>query len=78
VRLPGKTSADPEGGLRGFIRPLARGAAAIGCDGLFLEFHPCPEKALCDAASMLNLEDVETLLNDILAIHEIVSHAGDK
>jgi 2-dehydro-3-deoxyphosphooctonate aldolase (KDO 8-P synthase) len=78
VRLPGKTSADPEGGLRGFIPPLARAAAAIGCDGLFLEFHPCPEKALCDAASMLKLDEVERLLKQIKDIHEMVSEAGDK
>ena len=78
VRLPGKTSIDTEGGLRGFIPPLARAAAAIGCDGLFLEFHPCPQKALCDAASMLEMDRVEWLLKQVKDIHDLVSEVGDK
>jgi len=78
VRLPGKTSIDPLGGLRGFIPPLARAAAAIGCDGLFLEFHPHPDKALCDAASMLELDRVEWLLKQVKDIHDMVSEVGDK
>ncbi|MCP4228741.1 MAG: 3-deoxy-8-phosphooctulonate synthase [bacterium] len=78
VRLPGKTSVDLGGGLRGFIPPLARAAAAIGCDGLFLEFHPRPNDALCDASSMLELDNVEWLLRQVKEIHEMVSAIGEK
>jgi 2-dehydro-3-deoxyphosphooctonate aldolase (KDO 8-P synthase) len=72
VRIPGHTSEDPAGGLRGYIFPLARAAAALGSDGLFVEFHPHPEKGLCDAASMLPANKLKTLLKQCLEIHEQV------
>lgn len=78
VRLPGATSDDPEGGLRDFIFPLARAAVGAGVDGLFLEFHPEPEKAACDAASMLPLRRLEELLTQCLEIHASVSRWPDK
>ena len=68
VQLPGagiQTSGQPE-----FIRPLARAAAAAGIDGLFLEVHPEPEKALSDAASQFPLKDLKEFL---LIIKEIDS-----
>jgi 2-dehydro-3-deoxyphosphooctonate aldolase (KDO 8-P synthase) len=77
VRLPGTTSEDPAGGLRDFIFPLARAASGAGVDGLFLEFHPEPERALCDAASMLPMGRLRELLTQCLAIHELVSGRGD-
>jgi 2-dehydro-3-deoxyphosphooctonate aldolase (KDO 8-P synthase) len=70
VRIPGLTSDEPSGGLRGYIFPLARAAAALGCDGLFVEFHPNPEKGLCDAASMLPADRLRTLLEQCVEIHE--------
>jgi 2-dehydro-3-deoxyphosphooctonate aldolase (KDO 8-P synthase) len=78
VRLPGATSDDPAGGLRDFIFPLARAAVGAGVDGLFLEFHPEPEKAACDAASMLPLNRVEELLTQCLEIHARVSRWPDR
>jgi 2-dehydro-3-deoxyphosphooctonate aldolase (KDO 8-P synthase) len=72
VRLPGATSDDPAGGLRDFIFPLARAACGAGVDGLFLEFHPRPEKARCDAASMLPMDRLRELLSQCLTIHERV------
>jgi len=72
VRIPGHTSEDPAGGLRGYIFPLARAAAALGCDGLFVEFHPRPEEGLCDAASMLPADRLKTLLAQCVEIHEQV------
>jgi len=71
VRIPGYTSTDPKGGLSAYILPLARAAVACGCDFLFLEVHPDPQKALCDAESMLNLNLLEQLLQDCLEIAEI-------
>ncbi|UCE26207.1 MAG: 3-deoxy-8-phosphooctulonate synthase [Candidatus Coatesbacteria bacterium] len=72
VRIPGHTSDDPAGGLRGYIFPLARAAAALGCDGLFVEFHPRPEKGLCDAVSMLPADRLKALLTQCVEIHERV------
>lgn len=72
VRLPGTTSEDPAGGLRDFIFPLARAACGARVDGLFLEFHPEPERALCDAASMLPMDRVRELLTQCLEIHGLV------
>jgi 2-dehydro-3-deoxyphosphooctonate aldolase (KDO 8-P synthase) len=78
VRLPGTTSDDPAGGLRDFIFPLARAACGAGIDGLFVEFHPEPEKALCDAASMLPMGRLRELLSQCLAIHDHVRGWPDK
>ncbi len=77
IRLPGTTSDDPAGGLRDFIFPLARAACGARVDGLFLEFHPEPERALCDAASMLPMDQLRELLTQCLAIHGLVSGYGD-
>ena len=55
-------------GDRRFIPALARAAAATGIDGLFLEVHPNPAKALSDRASMLPLQQAETLLRQISRI----------
>lgn len=70
VQLPGiggKTSGQP-----GFIKPLAKAAAAIGIDALFLEVHPDPPNALSDAESQLPLNELETLLIEVKEIDSIV------
>jgi 2-dehydro-3-deoxyphosphooctonate aldolase (KDO 8-P synthase) len=72
VRLPGPSSKSAVGGQPEFIPVLARSAAAAGADGLFLEVHPEPAKALCDAASMLSLDRLEPLLRDVIKIGKIV------
>lgn len=60
------------GGRREMAGLLARSAVAAGADGLFLEVHPEPGKAKCDAASMMVLDDVEGVLAKCKAIYEIV------
>jgi len=70
VQLPGsggKTSGQPK-----FIKPLAKAAAAIGIDALFLEVHPDPENALSDADSQLPLGDLGNLLLEIQKIDSLV------
>jgi 2-dehydro-3-deoxyphosphooctonate aldolase (KDO 8-P synthase) len=47
---------------------LARAAVAAGVDGLFLECHPDPKNAKSDAATMLNLNDVEPILTQCIEI----------
>ena len=78
VQLPG---ADPRGnsvatgGRREGVPVIARAAVAAGADGVFLEFHPEPDNALCDGPSALPLEAAAGLLKQLKAIHEAV-HAA--
>ncbi|MGI5922815.1 MAG: 3-deoxy-8-phosphooctulonate synthase [Lentisphaeria bacterium] len=72
VQLPGGQGTS-SGGRREFVAPLARAAAATGIDGLFLETHPEPEKALSDGANSLRLNEVQPLLTKIKEIHELLS-----
>ncbi|PIE58199.1 MAG: 3-deoxy-8-phosphooctulonate synthase [Desulfobulbus propionicus] len=67
VQLPGGADGS-SGGQREFIAPLTRAAMAAGVDGLFMEVHPEPDKALCDGPNSLPLYQVEQLLTEILAI----------
>jgi 2-dehydro-3-deoxyphosphooctonate aldolase (KDO 8-P synthase) len=71
VQLP--SSADGvSGGQRQYIEVLAKAAVAVGIDGLFLEVHPQPDKALSDGANSLKLDKLEKLLKTIKVIGEIV------
>lgn len=71
VQLPGGQGGK-SGGDRGFAAPLAKAAIAAGCDGLFLEVHEEPDKALSDSSTMLNVNDVENLMRQAVKIHETV------
>jgi 2-dehydro-3-deoxyphosphooctonate aldolase (KDO 8-P synthase) len=63
----GKTT----GGERRFIRPLAAAAAATGAvNGLFLEVHPDPPRALSDAATQFPLQELQTFLRDLRRIFD--------
>lgn len=68
LQLPGggghNSSGQPE-----FVIPMARAAAAIGIDGIFVETHPEPSQALCDAASMIRLDLMEELMGEVMGIH---------
>ena len=75
VQLPGAQGGS-SGGERRFIPHLARAAAAAGCDALFLEVHPNPEKALCDGPNQWPLEELPALLEPVLAIDRIVRGEG--
>jgi 2-dehydro-3-deoxyphosphooctonate aldolase (KDO 8-P synthase) len=63
------------GGDRELAPTLARAAVAAGADGVFIETHPRPEDALCDAATMLRTDAVPALLEQLKAISEIVRGA---
>jgi len=71
VQLPGGAGGS-SGGQREFIAPLARAAMAAGIDGLFMEVHPEPDKALCDGPNSWPLDQVEPLLRQLLAIRAAV------
>lgn len=71
IQLPGGLGKS-SGGERDMVPYLARAAVATGCDGLFLEVHECPEKALCDGPNMMKIEDLSALLRDVKRIDRIV------
>jgi len=67
LQLPGGGGAVSTGQPQ-YIIPMARAAMAVGIDGLFVETHPEPAKALSDAGAMLPLEKMEELLESVLEI----------
>jgi 2-dehydro-3-deoxyphosphooctonate aldolase (KDO 8-P synthase) len=75
VQLPGadpRTAGGSTGGRREGVPIIARSAVAAGADGVFLEFHPEPDNALCDAPSCLALKDAESLLTTLRDLHRLV------
>jgi 2-dehydro-3-deoxyphosphooctonate aldolase (KDO 8-P synthase) len=60
------------GGDRELAPTLARAAVAAGADGVFIETHPCPDDALCDASTMLPTSEVRALLEQLSAIRDLV------
>jgi 2-dehydro-3-deoxyphosphooctonate aldolase (KDO 8-P synthase) len=72
IRKYGVSSSDKRGGAKEFIFALSRAGTAAGIDAIFIETHPDCEHALCDAASMLPLQRLEALLQQVKAIDEVV------
>ena len=58
------------GGDRSLVEPLARAAAAVGIDGLFLETHPDPDSSPSDGPNMVPLDALEGVVERVLLIHE--------
>jgi 2-dehydro-3-deoxyphosphooctonate aldolase (KDO 8-P synthase) len=73
IRKYGIPSKDPRGGNREFLSVLARSGVAAGVDGLFIEAHPNPPDALCDAASQYYLEDLKEFVQPLIEIHDLVT-----
>lgn len=77
IRKYGIPSKDPRGGTRQYLSVLARAGVAAGVDGLFIETHPNPPDALCDAASQYELDRLADFVRPLLEIHNLVrSHAA--
>ncbi|MDZ4375598.1 MAG: 3-deoxy-8-phosphooctulonate synthase [Phenylobacterium sp.] len=75
VQLPGadpRTAGASTGGRRDGVAVIARSAVAAGADGVFLEFHPDPDKALCDGPSALPLNAARPLLAQLKAVRAAV------
>ena len=72
VQLPGGQGAS-SGGQPQFIPTLARAAVAAGVDGIFVEVHNDPEKALSDGPNALRLDRLAELWSKLQAIHELVA-----
>ena len=67
VQKPGAAGSS-SGGAPEFIIPLARAAAAVGVDGIFLETHPDPKSALCDRDCQLKLDLLEQMIESVLEV----------
>jgi len=67
IQLPGGRGSSSSG-QREFVEGLSRAAVAFGCDGLFLEVHPDPDKAPCDGPNMINLKSLQALLKQVKKI----------
>ncbi|NOT40832.1 MAG: 3-deoxy-8-phosphooctulonate synthase [Alphaproteobacteria bacterium] len=75
VQLPGadpRTNGGSTGGRREGVPIIAKAAIAAGADGIFLEFHPDPDKALCDGPSCLPLNSAAQLLATLKGVHQAV------
>ena len=75
VQQPGGLGSS-SGGQREFAAALARAAVAVGVDGLFMEVHPDPDKALSDGPNMIPLHRVEKLLSQLLEIRQVIVSNG--
>jgi 2-dehydro-3-deoxyphosphooctonate aldolase (KDO 8-P synthase) len=74
LQLPG--GGAESGGQRRFAEPLARAAIAAGADGVFLEIHPDPERALSDSAVQLDPERAERLLRGLVGLRKALLAEG--
>jgi 2-dehydro-3-deoxyphosphooctonate aldolase (KDO 8-P synthase) len=74
VQEPGGRGTS-SGGNRRFVPYLAKAAVAVGCDGIFAEVHPNPEKALSDGPNMLNLKEIKILLKELAELYSACKHA---
>ena len=70
VQLPGGNAG--RAGEPQFIFPLARAAVAAGCDGLFVEVHPDPSRAMSDSSSQLRLDRLDALVGECVALDRVV------
>jgi 2-dehydro-3-deoxyphosphooctonate aldolase (KDO 8-P synthase) len=67
--LPGSI---PPGGRWEFVPHLVRAAVAVGCNAFFIECHPAPARARCDAASMVPLAEMESLVRQATALGKLI------
>jgi len=71
VQQPG-AAGGKTGGRREFVPPLARAALAAGADGLFIETHPDPAKAISDGPNQIPLAEMPALIASCLAVWHAV------
>lgn len=72
VRLYGISSADPAGGEPRFVPHLTMAAVAAGADALFIESHPNPMTAKCDAASQLDIKYWEPMIRMAMEVRKAI------
>jgi len=74
THLPVVLDPSHAAGKRTLVPALSRAAVAIGADGLLIEVHPCPEKALSDGAQSLNLEQFRRMMDDLQPYLRLRTH----
>lgn len=72
--LPVVIDASHAAGKNYMVAPLARAGVAAGADGVLVEVHNDPERALCDAAQALTLDEYQTMLQELRAIRGVIAH----
>ncbi|HVC43792.1 MAG TPA: 3-deoxy-8-phosphooctulonate synthase [Candidatus Binataceae bacterium] len=77
VQLPG-AGGERSGGQREFVAPLARAAAAVGVDAVFMEVHEDPDHALSDGPNSFPLARMAALLEDLKRIDELVRSRAER
>jgi 2-dehydro-3-deoxyphosphooctonate aldolase (KDO 8-P synthase) len=77
VQLPGGAGT-ASSGQREFVPHLARAATAVGCDGLFMEVHPEPDRALSDGPNMVPLSELRSLLLQVKRIEQALKGGEDE
>ena len=75
VQLPGG-QGESSGGQREFVEYLSRAAVATGIDGIFMEIHEDPDKALCDGPNSIPLSELTLLLKKLRAIDAVVKQVA--
>jgi 2-dehydro-3-deoxyphosphooctonate aldolase (KDO 8-P synthase) len=75
VQLPGG-GGDRSSGQREFAPVLARSALAAGANGLFIETHPEPDRALSDGPNMIPLSEMPKLMAGLVKLHALVNRLG--
>jgi len=65
THLPIVVDPSHAAGKRNMVPPLARAGVAIGADGLLVEVHPCPEKAVSDGAQSLSLPGFRQMMEEL-------------
>jgi 2-dehydro-3-deoxyphosphooctonate aldolase (KDO 8-P synthase) len=71
LQLPG--GGEQSGGLRQYIKPLARAAMSVGIDGIFIETHPKPEKAMSDSATQYPLSEIKDFLHELAELRHVIN-----
>ena len=72
IRKYGIPSKDPKGSMREFLPVIPRAGVAAGVDGIFIEAHPNPPDALCDASSQYPLDRLEEFVKPLMELHQVV------
>ena len=71
-------AAGKTGGNRQMVYPLARAAAAVGIDGLFVETHPDPDTSPSDGPNMVPLGKLESLIEQVISIRDAVNKSRNQ
>ncbi len=74
--LPVIIDASHAAGKNYMVSPLARAGVAAGADGILVEVHHNPDVALCDAAQALTVDEYRQMLQQLRAIHDVISRNG--